>query len=454
MTNRKRPLRTGPYSCDDPETRVPRMYVDRPGPGPTIQYGLFASARILENISRHELNGIEHEPVCNTEVYEWPEFCASYGLYAPSDADRLKIGRPDPKCYPFPFPEYWKDPPEDEAQRDGTEGYENPRFNGDGTVTYYEWEHDENGDPVRIVEKPPVDFDPPYALKRVDPTKGLTWADPFAVYAGESCFLGNHENEVAVRNLRERFDLGEQESVERVIYNGFLPDPTRLDWSNNQVKDETHPDADPYPDPALPHLRPALRWDPVVLNGGQRTPLWQAIGLLEHWLQADSGARGLIHAPAYMASTIGGGQLMTTSGPRAMTRLGHTYVFGTGYSGRKPLFSDGRPAQDDANPPAGDPENYAEAWLYATRPITIRRSALIEPADWTNGAVNLRNNTGSMLVERVYVVDWPCSHAAIRTDFPLYRLDEFTTTEPAPVQARPIEPGQTTFRRSTEEESR
>ena len=418
--------RTGPYKCDAPETRVPRMYVGRPGPGPSIQFGLFSAARIMENVERHALNGIEHEPVCNTEVYEWPHFCASYGLYGATDAERLEVGRPDPRCNPYPLPERWAD-----------DGYENPRFDG-GPHSY--WTRDADGNPLEVVND--TKFSPPYALKRVDPTKGLTWADPFTVYAGESCFLGNHDNDTAVRNLRERFDLGEQEAVERVIYNGFLPDPTRLDWSNNAATGG-------YPDPALPHLRPALRWDPVVLNGGQRTPLWQAIGLLEHWLQAGSGARGLIHAPAYMATTIGGGQLMTTSGPRALTRLGHTYVFGTGYSGRKPLFSNGA-TLPNSHKPDTDPEGYAEAWLYATRPITVRRSAVIEPADWNTGAMNQRNNTGSMVIERVYVVDWPCRVAAIRTDFPLYGLDELEPRPEAP--APPIEPGQTTFTRSNEEE--
>lgn len=403
--------RTGPYTCDAPETRVPRMYVERPGPGPSIQFGLFSAARIMENVERHALNGIEHEPVCNTEVYEWPHFCASYGLYGATDAERLEVGRPDPRCNPYPLPERWAD-----------DGYENPRFDG-GPHSY--WTRDADGNPLEVVND--TKFSPPYALKRVDPTKGLTWADPFTVYAGESCFTGNHDNDTAVRNLRERFDLGEQEAVERVIYSGFLPDPESLDWANRS-----------YPDPVKPHLRPALRWDPQILNGGNRTPLPQAIGLLEHWMQADSGARGVIHAPAYMATTLTGKDILSASGPRSLTRLGHTFVFGTGYSGRKPKYTDGTliPDRDKrfeqgATPAPAPEQMYDEAWLYITRPITVRRSAVIEPADWNTGAVNQRTNHGSMVIERIYVVDWPCSVAAIRTDFPLYGLEPGLASNPA-----------------------
>lgn len=360
-------------SCDDPRTRVPRAYVDKPDPGQPVLHGLFSAATVRENVSRHELNGIEYEPVCHTEVWEWPHFCASYGLGGDNPDD---VGRPDPRCNPAPIAGRWKTRDEDPT----TGGFENPNFRGEG------------------------DHPPPYALKRLDNTKGWTPADPFTVYAGEQCFTGNHDNTIAVRNLRERFRLGEQEAVERVVYNGFLPDPERPDWAGGD-----------YADPAKPFLTPSLRWDPVILNNAQPTPLVHAVGMLEHWLQATSGARGVIHAPAYMASALGGGDIVTSSGPRAVSRLGHMFVFGTGYSGRKPLLSTGDPVPND-----GDPN----AWLYATRPVTVRRSTLIEPADWESGAVNLRTNHGSMVIERIYTVDWPCAHAAIRTDYPLYDLAE------------------------------
>lgn len=370
---------TTPPSCDDPDRRVPRAYVDRPGPGAPTQFGLFSAAQIIEGVPRHELNGIEFEPVCNTEVWEWPVFCGSYGL---DSSNPEEIGRPDPRCNPAPIEGRWT----------AEDGYESPDYNGDG------------------------DFVPPYALKRLDVTKGHSAADPFAVYAADQCFTGNHDSALALGNLRERFRVGEQEAVERVLYNGFLPDPERPDWTDPE-----------YPDPALPHLRPALRWDPVVLGGGQPLPVTHAIGLLEHWLQATTGSRGIIHAPAYMATALGGNDVVTSSGPRATTRLGHLYVFGTGYSGRQPLFSNGSQAPADGKP---------TAWLYATRPITIRRSAVIEPADWMTGAVNTRNNTGSLVIERMYVTSWPCSAAAVRTDYPLYDLAPLALEAPAPPAAR------------------
>lgn len=330
---------------------IPLAPVDAPAPGPPSQFGLFSAARIIEDPPDHELNGVEYEPVCNVSVDEWPMNCTPY-----RGADQ------QPGRDPGPAP-------------DG------PRVR----------------DCARDIEPPPHfgrDEGPswPYARKLFSHTKGLTRAVPFGLYSGEDCFLGNHDQQQALEDLRERFTLGEETAVERVVYHGLMG------------------------------VYPALRYDPVLLTAEGRPedmellPLGDAIGLLEHWLACTSGAQGVLHLPRFMAAHLGAGSEGPRSqGPRAVSPLGHTLVFGAGYSGEGPFNDDG-PAEEVPD----------KVWLYASRPLTVRRSRLIQPANYQRGAFSKERNSASLLYERVYVVDWPCEVAAVQVDYPRFRLS--TTT--------------------------
>jgi hypothetical protein len=202
---------------------------------------------------------------------------------------------------------------------------------------------------------------------------------PFAVYAADACMLGRDPGEARTQ-LRQRFAAAEETAVERAISTGDLS------W---------------------PHLAAAE----VLDAGGATDPdLKDALGLLAQWLAERVGGAGVIHSPMWLAYQSKG--LMTVTGPRATTLLGDGWVFGTGYTGNGP---DGT-ASDTV-------------WLYATAPIRVRRSALIEPGDWSDGAFSREENLGFLLAERLYIVDWPCGAAAIKTSIPRYEL-----TPPAPEQ--------------------
>lgn len=321
---------------------IPPASVDAPPPGAPSTYGLFSAARIMENTSAHELNGVEYEPVCNVRVDEWPLNCTPYR--GAGDDPKEHVHECARDIDPMPMPK-GKD--------------EGPRW--------------------------------PYGRKLFSHSKGVTTALPFGVYAGEDCFLGNSDPERALADLRQRFTLGEQTTVERVVYHGLMG------------------------------VVPALRYKPVVLNAehnpkGKDLPdLLQGIGLLEAWLACSSGALGVIHAPRYLAMSLAwGGGDVRVQGPKAMTDLGNAYVFGGGYSGEAPFADDGKPIEEQPD----------KVWLYATRPVTIRRSAIIQPADYSHGAASLERNEASLLMERVYVVDWPCDTACVQVDFPRFRLTE------------------------------
>ena len=70
--------------------------------------------------------------------------------------------------------------------------------------------------------------------------------------------------------------------------------------------------------------------------------------------------------------------------------------------------------------PVGQPvlDPYAnQAWIYATRQVTVRRTEIFVPGDIESGtALNWAHNNAFVVAERVYVVDFPCQSAAILVD--------------------------------------
>lgn len=203
-------------------------------------------------------------------------------------------------------------------------------------------------------------------VKKATGTSSFVTGTPWGLVAADSRVLGRSESDVR-RQLRQRFLAGEQAAAERVIETGMLGNT------------------------------PNLTQEAAVLPG--TVDLVDAVGLLEQWLADTTGGVGVIHAPKTVAPRAKAAEQLQVSGPRAQTVLGSTWAFGTGYTGTAP---------------AGQTDD-GSLWLYATPPVTVRRSALIEPADWGSGAFDRATNSGFLLVERLYVVDWPCGAAAIKT---------------------------------------
>jgi hypothetical protein len=215
---------------------------------------------------------------------------------------------------------------------------------------------------------------PAYQNVTKDPRRSLAgvYADPFAVYAAEDCSAVGRQLDEARTQLRTRLTLGEQATVERTVWTGEVGNT------------------------------PALTVGATVLRGGDAVQLPDALGLLELWLATVTGATGTIHAPRWLAPRLAMDSWLNTSGARATTPLGTTWALGTGYPG---------------TPPITDPVTVDDGalWLFATPPVTVRRSGIVEPADWQSGSFTTRTNGAYLLAERVYVVDWPCNSAAVKT---------------------------------------
>src|SRR5690625_598932 len=218
--------------------------------------------------------------------------------------------------------------------------------------------------------------------KTATPGRWISRADPFAIYGAEPCVLGNQDETEARNQLRRRILRGERHLVEMAVDSGYAG-------------------ASPY-----------LRHEDTALAADDPLPLRDALGVLEQKL-AEVGRSGIIHAPRWAAHHLD--RHITRDGPRLRTTLGTSVVLGSGYSGKPPenLDDDGR------------------LWLYATPQVTVRRSEILEPANWSEGAFNPRTTSGFLRAERVYVIDWPCHTWAIPVDMERAYTPQPPTT-PAP----------------------
>lgn len=215
---------------------------------------------------------------------------------------------------------------------------------------------------------PVVDCGDDAQHKTADRSLAITRADPFAVYAAESCPpVGRGSTNAQIEALRRRLTMGERHTVEAAVFSGYAG--------------------------ASPYLRHA---DTTQIFADQTHSLVQAVGLLEQWL-ATRGRTGIIHAPRWVAPVLDAAGVVHRDGPRLRTVLGNGFAFGSGYTGQGPEgVEDG------------------QVWLYATPQVTIRRSDIIERRSFS-----ISTNTPFDLAERMYVVDWPCGAAAVPTDVAL-----------------------------------
>lgn len=308
-------------------TGIPRATVSPPPLGAAAPFGLLSAATIGEGVDPHELNGVEYQTVCSTQVDGWTAACGT------------RTTSPNPALP---------------------------------------------------------------AVKQAGETAGFSYGDPFALYAAETCVLGNPDPD-GLNRLRSRFTLGEPEALEDVFVTGKLgnrPSLTHAYAIDNSTAQK------PYAPSVLP-------------SGNNGLPVPQAIGQLEQWLASVTGSTGVIHAPRWTAEVVATTQLLGTQGPHARTKMGTVLAFGTGYPGTPPVN--------------GNETGEKHVWLYATPPVQIRRSTVVEPEPWGVGNVDLHgqpelapdqrtrpSDAGFRLLERTYVIDIPCGQvAAVRTDLPL-----------------------------------
>ena len=204
--------------------------------------------------------------------------------------------------------------------------------------------------------------DPDRPPKRLPEGVAVAQAGPvIRLYTGLQADLVGREDHV--ERARARLGLIEQQSLENYAWTGEPGNKPRL------------------ADPATPVL------------GTSAVPLAHGIGLLEEWISDRTGVLGAIWAPRWLAGVMAERSLVRPDSQRMVAPLGDPVIFahtsGVGPSG--------------AAPAAGT------AWLYATGPVMVRRSAVVGPR--LEQAHDRTQNTVFAIVERFYTVGWALAAA-------------------------------------------
>lgn len=140
----------------------------------------------------------------------------------------------------------------------------------------------------------------------------------------------------------------------------------------------------------------------TVLNGGAAANTRHAMGSLEECIAA-KGIRGMIHAPAAVASDLVQSGGASKEGTRLVTPLGSALVPGSGYPGTGPN---------------GEVPSANQYWVYATEMVRFWRETSVRVVpDNAAQAVRRSDNTLELVAERVYALEWAqCVHSAILVD--------------------------------------
>ncbi|TDB80968.1 hypothetical protein E1182_06970 [Micromonospora sp. KC721] len=139
-----------------------------------------------------------------------------------------------------------------------------------------------------------------------------------------------------------------------------------------------------------------------VLAGSDVTPvpLEEGVGRLEAHISRRAGVLGVLWAPRWTAGWWAVKQLTRTDGPRLIGPLGNPVVF----------------AETSGVGPGGVAPGAGEAWLYATGPVMVRRSAVFLPT--LPEALDRKDNEVFAVAERFYTVGWSCGVAAVKVMLP------------------------------------
>lgn len=199
-----------------------------------------------------------------------------------------------------------------------------------------------------------ADTNPPKTFAAGDVVQTGT---PVAVKAEYNCFNSDGRGEAA-----ERLSWSEQQQVENWFYT-----------QNLQAGTVTTP------------------------NGTTVTPLVEAVGVIEEYLNGPTGTggTGLLHISRRAAADVSNDQLGFPNTRHVFSLAGNRWVFGGGYN---------------RNGPAGDAAGVNEAWLWATGEVVILRGPVFRVA------TPRPNNTNNRPAEafRLYVPIADCPLVAVK----------------------------------------
>ena len=216
-------------------------------------------------------------------------------------------------------------------------------------------------DPVLIECLVDADIPPDELTKNPVGTTDFVEGAPFQVYESNECVTLGFDEGLA--RATRRLSLHEQWHVER------------------------HVDATVF------------RTDVEVLNGGNALELLAAIGLLEDVIADRYGGIGVLHVARDVYPYFLRDNLIRRDAARNRTPLDNLWAIGAGYSNTSP---------------AGVPAPDGQAWVYATGPVTARRSNVFSREEF-----NRERNIRLAVAERVFALTFDCLRVAVLAQLPV-----------------------------------
>lgn len=218
-------------------------------------------------------------------------------------------------------------------------------------------------------------------------------AEAFTVYAWMNCApIGQGQDLVDLeRRTKQLLTNGEGRAVERTFWTGVAANGNirpRL-ASNAQVFAESQ-------GATTVELQSAAT---LLTASGTPVDIVEGLSLIEGYLSSCYGGEGIIHIPAAALPVLNayGDGLVHREGAVLRTMAGHKVAV---------YASNNRQGPDGTNPTAGS------TWIYATGNVFYRRSEIKTTGTRPGDYVGRSKNSTVYVVERTYVLDWDCCHAA------------------------------------------
>jgi hypothetical protein len=225
---------------------------------------------------------------------------------------------------------------------------------------------------------------------------GSSAAEPFSVYAWIDCSTVGHGNELEdlVAATEQLLTNGEDRAVGSVVWSGNA--------ANGVIRPHLAENTAVMAD-AMGAETVQLQSAADVLTTGGPVSITDAIGMVEGALASCYGGEGVIHVPAQAVIHLSNVGVVTRQGNQLRTLLGNVVA----------VYASG-----NREGPTGSVAADGQGWIYGTGAVQVRRSPIVRLGRRPGDFVGRAKNDVVYVVERTYVVDWDCCHAAAQVSLP------------------------------------
>lgn len=207
-------------------------------------------------------------------------------------------------------------------------------------------------------------------------------ADPFLLVGSYKCPPVGRPADQAFEIARQRLLKWEGRQLERTLWTGEV-----LNGAG-------------FINPSFAYGNSECDIVPVDVHAAGAVDPVKAIALLEEALGDTVGTCGLIHVPYRLAAYIHALYILELLDGKWFTPTGYQVVFGQGYPGTGP-----------ANVPAAA----GEAWIFATGPLVLAMSDMMQVPENVQEGFNRMINDVEIRAERFYSVGFSCALLAVKT---------------------------------------